>query len=191
LLPVVTAFAWARHGDAVARATVEEAAERATRQYAKQTGTTAAVALRPRAEVWGPLEGFVRAKQAGEKNLPLIGKLPGGLRIVTKAKGSRFPFPFALRVSDVDVAFGMIRIKSGWRAMVPDEIEEWNRLFNTEYGHKMAVHGDLMRGRELKISGAMRVRLDEISTMYFSDAPGTSFQNTTQWLYEAFLGPVP
>jgi hypothetical protein len=137
--------------------------------------------------VWGPLEGFVRAKQAGEKNLPLIGKLPGGLRIVRTTKG----FPIALRVSDVDVAFGMIRTESGWRRMIPREIKEWNDLFNTAYDYKMAVHGDLMTGRAKEISGAMRVSLDEMSTIFFSDAPGMPFQNTTQWLYEAFLGSVP
>lgn len=176
-----------RHADDVPRVTVSEAADRATRQFAEQTGMTAGVALRPRAEVWGPLEGFVRAKQAGEKNLPLIGKLPGGARIVRTSKG----FPIAFRVSDVDVAFGMVRTESGWRAMIPDEIVKWNDLFNTAYGYEMAVHGDPMAGRAERIAAAMEVPLSEVSTIYFSDAPGMPFQNTTRWLYESFLGPVP
>lgn len=149
------------------------------------------MALRPRAEVSRLLERFISAKQAGEKNWPLIGKLPGGARIVTKPKESRFPFPFALRVSDVDVAFGMVRTESGWRPMAKEEIRVWNRLFNAKYGRKMAVHGDLMEGRALRISGAMRVSLDEMATIYFSDAPSMPFENTTRWLYENFLGPVP
>jgi hypothetical protein len=185
--PVGADFVIAPVASVASNLTVAEAAEMATREIAEETGSTTAIALRPRSTVSRFLERYLSAKQCGEKNLPLIGKLPGGLRLVRTTKG----FPIAFRVSDVDVAFGMVLEESGWRQMTTEQIGEWLDAFNAEYGLKMAVHGDLMAGRAAGDTLAMQVPLDEMTTIYFSDAPGMPFYNTTRWLYEAFLGAVP
>lgn len=149
---------------------------------ATEEGT--AVAIRQRARVWRFLENILRAKQKGEHNVPLIGRLPGGLRIVTKEGGG-----LALRVSDVDVAFG-VNLGPTPSLMSEEQIMGWAGRFNTVYGAEVVTRPDLVNGRMAGIEAALNVSLDETWTLYFSDGKTLSLSGRQfyQYLIQYLIG---